>query len=310
MALSRLKPGGTKRWSWNWLKRQPKAALVAQVSPAPLIGLALGGGFARGIAHVGILRVLERESIPLHCITGVSAGAIVAAAYASGATSAEIGAVGAAMRFGDVARWSISRLGLAGSERMTAFLQKLMKRMQFDDMQIPLGVIATDIRSGKPVVFRDHGDVAPAIRASCSYPGLFRPFEINGRMYVDGAMTVEVPSLLARIMGATQVIGVCIPNQDETFEPQNVFQVISRCFQIMMANNEEGWRKQSDIVLMPDVGAIPWDGFGNALRMIEAGERAAEQALPQIREWLGTPVAAAAPVSAPLLGAGLTEPRP
>jgi NTE family protein len=301
-------PSGKKRrWTWKWLKRRSRREPVHPVSPPARIGLALGGGFARGIAHVGILRVLERENIPLHCITGVSAGAIVAAAYASGATSAEIGAVGTAMRFGDVARWSISRLGLAGSERMTAFLQKLMKQMQFDDMQIPLGVIATDIRSGKPVAFRDHGDVAPAIRASCSYPGLFRPFEINGRMFVDGAMTVEVPSHLARVMGATHVIAVCIPNQDETFEPQNMFQVISRCFQIMMANSEEAWRKESDIVLMPDVGAIPWDGFGNALRMIEAGEHAAELALPRIREWLGN-AAVVVPIVQPALPATLADP--
>jgi NTE family protein len=251
------------------------------------IGLALGGGFARGIAHVGILKVLEREKIPLHCICGVSAGAIVAAAFASGRTAEEIGTVGATMRFGDVARWTVSRLGLMGSQRMTTFLEHLLKKMQFEDMQIPLGVVATDIRSGKPYAFRDHGAVAPAIRASCSYPGLFQPFEVNGRTFVDGAMTVEVPSALAHMMGATHVIAACIPNQDETFEPQNMFQVVSRCFQIMMAHSEESWRRYSDIVLTPDVGRIPWDGFENAKRMIEAGEMAAEAALPQIRAWLG-----------------------
>jgi NTE family protein len=302
-----MRGGGSKSWNWKWLKRRRRRVFTARLSPVPRIGLALGGGFARGIAHVGVLRVLERENIPLHCVTGVSAGAIVAAGYASGATADEIGAVGSAMRFGDVARWSISRLGLAGSERMTAFLQKLMKRMQFEDMRIPLGVIATDIRSGKPVAFRDHGDVAPAIRASCSYPGLFRPFEIDGRMFVDGAMTVEVPSQLARSMGATHVIAVCIPNQDETFEPQNMFQVVSRCFQIMMSQNEDGWRKESDIVLMPDVGAIPWDGFQSAARMVEAGERAAAQALPRIREWLGKGFRPA-PLQLPANEAGTSSP--
>ncbi|MGA2715324.1 MAG: patatin-like phospholipase family protein [Bryobacteraceae bacterium] len=276
-----------KRWNWKWLKR-PRGVLTTRVLPAPRIGLALGGGFARGISHVGVLRVLERENIPLHCITGVSAGAIVAAAYASGATTDEISAIGSAMRFGDVARWSISKLGFAGSERMIAFLRKLLKKWRFEDMRIPLGVIATDLRSGKPVPFRDHGDVTPAIRASCSYPGLFRPFELDGRMYVDGSITIEVPVQLARTMGASHVIAVCIPNQDETFEPTNMFQVVSRSFQILMSQNEEVWRKDSDVVLMPAVGAIPWDGFDNAMRMVEAGERAAEQALPQIREWIGS----------------------
>lgn len=275
-----------KRWNWKWLKR-PRGILTARVIPAPRIGLALGGGFARGISHVGVLRVLERENIPLHCITGVSAGALVAAAYASGTTTDEITAIGAAMRFTDVARWSISKLGFAGSERMIAFLRKLLRKGRFEDMRIPLGVLATDLRSGKPATFRGPGDVAPAIRASCSYPGLFRPFEWDGRMYVDGSITIEVPAQLARTLGASHVIGVCIPNQDETFEPRNMFQVVSRSFQILMSQNEEVWRKHADIVLMPDVGAIPWDGFENTMRMIEAGERAAEQALPQIREWIG-----------------------
>src|SRR5579863_8378697 len=136
--------------SWKWFQRRPRNLILATVSPAPVspprIGLALGGGFARGISHVGVLRVLERENIPLHCITGVSAGAIIAAAYASGATTDEISAIGGAMRFSDVARWSISKLGFAGSERMAAFLRKLLKKWRFEDMHIPLGVIATDLR--------------------------------------------------------------------------------------------------------------------------------------------------------------------
>src|ERR1700688_2901708 len=211
-----MAPRRTKRWNWKWFKRRPRTAILSRISPAPRIGLALGGGFARGIAHVGIIRVLEREKIPLHCITGVSAGAIVAAAYASGATTAEIAAISSGMRFGDVAKWSISKLGFAGSERMVAFLGRLLKHMHFEDMHIPLGVVATDLRSGKPVSFRSTGEVVPAIRASCSYPGLYRPFVINGRTFVDGAITVEVPAHLARLMGATHVISACIPNQDET----------------------------------------------------------------------------------------------
>ena len=103
------------------------------------VGLALGGGFARGIAHVGVLRVFEQYNIPIEFVAGVSAGAIVAAAYASGATPDEIGKVGAAMRFADVARWSLSRMGLVASERMDLFLQKLLKRFRFEEMKIPLG---------------------------------------------------------------------------------------------------------------------------------------------------------------------------
>src|SRR5689334_16623213 len=131
----------------GWLQRKLRRRRRHLAGEAR-IGLALGGGFARGMAHVGILRVLERENIPLHCVTGVSAGAVVAAAYASGATSEEIGRIGSAMRFTDVARWSVCRLGLVGSERMTKFLERLLKHMKFEDMKIPLGVIATDIQKG------------------------------------------------------------------------------------------------------------------------------------------------------------------
>jgi NTE family protein len=250
------------------------------------IGLALGGGFARGIAHVGILRVLERESIPLHCITGVSAGAIAAAAFASGASSDEIGRIAGAMRFGDVARWGVCRLGLAGSERMTNFLARLLKHMRFEDMRVPLGVIATDIQKGEPVAFGDEGDVATAIRASCSYPGLFRPVEHDGRLLVDGAMSVEVPALLARKMGANRVISVCIPAPHDDSRPHNMLEVVNRCFQIMMERNEESWRRHSDAVIVPQVGGIAWDGFANATRMIEEGECAAEAILPKLRRWL------------------------
>jgi NTE family protein len=280
--------GWNNDWSWNWFRRRPREVFGAKVPPAPRIGLALGGGFARGIAHVGVLKVLEREQIPLHCITGVSAGSVVAAAYASGATTEEIAAVGSAMHFGDVARWSLSKLGFAGSDRMVKFMARLLKHMRFEDMRIPLGVVATDLCAGKPVAFRDTGEVTPAIRASCSYPGLYRPYVLDGKTLVDGAITVEVPAHLARLMGATHVIAVCIPNRDEAFEPRNMFQVVSRCFQILMSFNEVGWRQESDVVLMPDVGSIPWNGFENAMNMIAAGERAAEQALPQIREWLAS----------------------
>src|SRR5436305_7653670 len=147
----------------------------AQPVAQPKIGLALGGGFARGIAHAGVLEVFEREGIPIHCITGCSAGAIAAAAYASGATPAEIARAGCKMRFGDVARWSLCRMGFVVSERMQRFLERLLKVYRFEDMRIPLGVIATDLCTGETVRFRDSGDVCLPLRASCSCPGSFPP---------------------------------------------------------------------------------------------------------------------------------------
>src|SRR5258708_22348884 len=151
----------------------------------PRIGLALGGGFARGMAHIGILRAFERNHIPIHAIAGVSSGSIAAAAFASGADTEFLEAVTSTMRLKDIARWTINLLGLAGSERMELFLKRLLKAHRFEDMKIPLAVVATDLTTGEPVVFRDRGDVIVPIRGSFSFPGLFTPMPHEGRVLVD-----------------------------------------------------------------------------------------------------------------------------
>ncbi len=253
---------------------------------APRIGLALGGGFARGIAHAGVLEVFEKNRIPIHCITGVSAGSIVAAAYASGATPDEISRVGCRMRFGDVSRWTLCRMGFLASERMKRFLERLLKRYTFEEMNIPLGVLATDLCAGQPVAFRDHGDVFLPIRASCAYPGLFLPVRHESRLLVDGAITMEIPALLARQLGATHVISVYLPAQSEALPPRHVFEVVNRCFQILHERTEEDWRAASDLVITPDVRAIGWDGFGSGPALLQAGQEAALAAVPKIQRWL------------------------
>ncbi len=271
----------------------------AASADGPRIGLALGGGFARGIAHAGVLEVLESHNIPIHCITGVSAGSIVAAAYASGASPEEIARAGCAMRFNDVARWSLCRMGFVVSERMTRFLERLLKAYRFEDMRIPLGVLATDVCTGEPVRFRDRGDVFLPIRASCSYPGLFRPVRHNGRMLVDGAMSMEIPALMARQLGATHVISVHLPVQGASAAPTNVFQVVNRCFQIMQVRAEGSWRQHSDLVISPDVRGIQWDGFESGPALVKSGEAAALAALPKIHAWIRKPNKAS-PGRAPL----------
>ena len=276
---------------WNRLrrfrKRAPAPLVVLPVDPQPVyepprIGLALGGGFARGEAHVGVLKVIEEAGIPLHCITGVSAGAIAAAAYASGVRPDDIGRIAAAVRFCDIARWTICRMGFMRTERMEVFLGKLLKKCRFDDMEIPLGVVATDLQNGEIITFRDKGDVLLPIRASCSYPGIFQPVAFKGRMLVDGGISVEVPAQLARAMGATHVIAVSIPMQAETMTPNNMFEVVNRCFQIIQHHRQEVWRKHADVVIEPAVSDNGWNAFENGRRMIEAGETAARAALPQI----------------------------
>ena len=253
---------------------------------APRIGLALGGGFARGIAHAGILRAFERHGIPLHCVTGVSAGSVVAAAYASGAQANDIAQVASSMRFSDVARWSLCRMGFMASERMKSFLERLLKRYRFEDMRLPLGIVATDLCTGEPVSFRDTGDVLVPIRASCAYPGLFRPVNAGERLLVDGAMSIEIPAVLARELGATHVVSVWLPPAPCRRPPSNVFQVIRRCFQIMQGRSESGWRHESDLIITPDLKAVEWNGFDAGRELLKAGEEAALASLPAIQSWL------------------------
>ena len=263
-------------------------ALISGFSPPipPKIGLALGGGFARGIAHAGVLRAFERHNIPIHCIAGVSAGSIAAAAYASGASPDEIASAGCAMRFGDVARWSLCRMGFVVSERMKRFLERLLKRYRFEEMRIPLGVIATDLCTGAPVSFQGTGDVVLPIRSSCSYPGLFQPVRCDGRLLVDGAMSMEIPAGLCRKLGATHVISVHLPPPSAADPPRNVFQVVNRCFQIMQTRTEHSWRADSDLVIAPDVSHVEWDGFNAGPEMLAAGETAALNAIPSILAWM------------------------
>ena len=249
------------------------------------IGIALGGGFARGIAHAGVLKVLQRFSLPIHCITGVSAGAIVAAAYASGASPDEIARIGCSMRFSDVARWSPRLLGLVGSDRMNRFLKRILKTHRFEEMTIPLGVVATDLGTGQPVPFSGTGEVFEAIRASCSYPGLFRPVRRGGKLLVDGAMSMEIPAELCRQLGATHVISVQLPARATGAQPSNMLEVIHRCLQILQSTSDHGWRDETDLVIAPDVGAIEWNGFTRSRELVEAGEAAALRAIPKIQEW-------------------------
>lgn len=273
--------------SSNWWDTTRRWISRSSFQPSqPRIGLALGGGFARGIAHVGVLRVLERNHVPIHCIAGVSAGSIVASAFASGSDSSAIELVARSMKFRDVAKWTINRMGIAGSDPMILFMKRLLKADTFEQMRIPLAVIATDLATGKPVVFRDQGDVVAPIRASCSFPGLYMPLRYQNRYLVDGFVSMEVPTGPLRRMNANHIIAVNIPNPVCCTDPGNMLSVVDRCFQAMSSRLEPEWRRYADIVITPEVANIGWDAFMSASELIELGEKAAQSALPAIRRWL------------------------
>ena len=246
------------------------------------IGVALGGGFARGIAHVGVLRVLERNNIPISAIAGVSSGGIVAAATASGTSADEIEKVALSMKFRDIAKWTLNLRGLAGNDRMIAFMTRLLKVNRFEDMKIPLAIVATDLVHGRPMTFYGKGDVVFPIRASCAYPGLFLPLRYEGRLLVDGFVSMEVPAEVLPQLGANYIISVAIPNNDGIEDYGSMFSVVSRCFQVMSARTENSWRRHSNIVIAPSVANMSWDSFASAKKLIELGEQAAEAAIPEI----------------------------
>lgn len=249
------------------------------------VGLALGGGFARGIAHLGVLQVLEERRIPLAAITGVSSGSMMAAAYASGTPLYKLEELARRMKFKDVAGWTLSKMGLMSSARMDAFLRRLLAVHRFEEMRVPLGVVACDLKTGEPVLFSGRGDVVPAVRASCAYPGLFQPIEIGGRLLVDGGMAEDVPAPSAKKLGSARVMAVSLEMDEAPADPSNLAQVINRCFQILQAQTGPVWRPSADLVITPKINTFGWDSFDETDRLIQAGRQAAEAALPELERW-------------------------
>lgn len=250
------------------------------------IGLALGGGFARGFAHLGVLQVLEQNHIPISFIAGTSVGSILGAAYASGAPLARIIATCRTLRFRDIARWRVSRLGLASNHRLGDLIEQVFESKRFEDLQIPMAVVATDLGNGEPVVFT-HGNLCEAIRASCAFPGLFEPVQIGTRCLADGGLVAQVPTQAARELGATHVIGVSVGLEDgQRGAPSNIFQVVCRAVSAAQKHQLEIWERHADLVLRPDVQSLAWDDFDRADEAIEAGATATRRALPRIQKLL------------------------
>ena len=252
----------------------------------PGIGVALGGGFSRGFAHLGVLQVLEQNHIPISHIAGTSVGSILGAAYASGAPLAKILATCRDIRFRDIARWRVSRLGLASNHRLSDLMDRVFAARTFEQLRIPMAVVATDLATFDPVVFTQ-GPLADAIRASCAFPGLFEPVEIGTRCLADGGLVAQVPTVAARQIGADRVLGVSVGIQDgRRGAPKNIFQVVARAVCAAQKHQLESWERHADLVLRPDVQHLAWDDFERASDAIEAGALAATRALPRIKKLL------------------------
>jgi NTE family protein len=252
----------------------------------PSIGLALGGGFARGIAHIGVLKVLEEENIPISFIAGTSVGALIGAAYCSGVSVAELEEMAARVRFKHFARWTLSRYGFASNQRMIGFLSSVLKVKSFEELLIPFAVTATDFSTGEGVVFHS-GPLIDPVRASCAYPGMFLPVKIRGRLLVDGMLSHAVPTVPLREMGAERVLAVHLKgtwtNKDG---PRHLFDVIGQCFAIAQEMNCGVWKQASDLAIEPDVNGFKYDDFEHSADLVRSGELVTRAALPEIEKWL------------------------
>jgi NTE family protein len=272
---------------------------VAAVPRLPSIGVALGGGFARGMAHIGVLKVLEEEGIPVRIVAGTSVGALIGAAYCSGLSIDELEKVAHSCRFTTFARWTVSRYGFASTDRMVSFLNRTLKVKTFEELRIPLGVTATDFNSGEGVVFHS-GSIIDPVRASCAYPGMFLPVEIRGRFLVDGMLSHPVPTRPLREMGAERVLAVHLKGTwAKGGAPRHLFDVIGQSFAIAQDAMSSLWRDAADLIIEPDVAGFAYDDFKRADELIDAGGVAMRKVLPEVRKWLETPAVAVVPAKVP-----------
>ena len=252
----------------------------------PRIGVALGGGFARGIAHIGILKVLEEEKIPISFIAGTSVGAMIGAVYCSGRSAEELEDVARTVRFKDFARWTLSRYGFATNQRMVRFLNSILTVKTFEELQIPLAVAATDFATGDGVVFHS-GPLVEPVRASCAYPGMFLPVNVGGRLMVDGMLSHAVPTHPLREMGADRVLAVHLKGTwTRRTGPRHIFDVIGQCFAIAQDRNVHSWKQAADLVVEPDVKGYEYDDFTRSADLVRAGEIVMRAALPEVKKWL------------------------
>jgi NTE family protein len=247
----------------------------------PRVGLALAGGFARGIAHIGVLSVLREEGIPIDVVAGTSVGALIGAAYCSGASLEAMQRVAAETKFTDFGRWTPSWLGLATNNRLEVFLSRFTSVNRFEELETPLAIAATDITIGLPVYYCG-GPIGPPLRASCAYPGLFVPVKFEGRMLVDGFLTALVPIEGAFLLGAELIIAVYLEAASAS-EPRTFTEVLSRSFTIIQRHADLEWRRHADVIIEPDVTPFLWDDFSKTPDLIRAGEVATRKALPAIR---------------------------
>ncbi len=261
----------------------PTVSIAVPKTP-PKIGLALGGGAARGFAHVGVIQVLEEAGISPVLVTGTSAGSLVAALYASGKNGAQLQKIAENMEEATIADWTLPFFGrgVLRGEALAKYVNTQVGQKLIEAMPLPLGIVATDLNSGNDMLFQ-RGDTGTAVRASSAVPAVFTPVKINGHEYVDGGLSSPVPVRAARKMGAELVIAVDISSPPEGGSANGTIEVLLQTFSIMGKSINAFELKDADIVVRPVLTGVSSADFSSRKRSIEAGRQAMLQALPQLR---------------------------
>jgi NTE family protein len=260
---------------------------VTAPKKVPKLGLALGGGAARGFAHIGVIQVLEENGIKPDMVVGTSAGSVVAAFYASGKTGAQLQWLADSMDESQLTDWTVPFMsrGMLRGEALGRYINTQLNGAKIEDLKMPLGIVATDLQTGDGILFR-RGDIATAVRASSAVPSVFEPVRIGNKDYVDGGLVSPVPVRYVRQMGADIVIAVDISSRPEDAKTNDMLKVLLQTFSIMGKSISQLELAQADVVVRPALPEIGSTEFSARKKSIEAGRAAMKQAMPQLRALL------------------------
>ena len=286
---------------------QPAAPVAAAPAPVPLpprhvkIALALGGGAARGFAHIGVIKALEAQGIVPDIVVGTSAGSVVGALYASGYNGFQLQKIALDMDETTISDWAIpffsKSSGVLKGEALQAYVNKAVHNQPIEKLKIPFGAVATDLKTGQPILFR-RGNTGMAVRASSSVPGVFQPVVIGGRTYVDGGLVAPVPVRFAKEMGAEFIIAVNISSATEAQATASSMDVLMQTFTIMGQRLNQHELKDADVVITPALGAMGSADFNGRNLAVLAGEQAAAGVMADLKARLKAKQSAPVPLAA------------
>lgn len=260
-----------------------RAVVYRSVAKRPIkVGVALSGGSAWGVAHVGVLAALLKHDIPIDCIAGTSAGSVAAAPFAFGVPIEKIEEAAKKLEWKQISRFAYSRLGVRSNASLAHVIRDLVGDSKIEDAKIPLAIVATDIENGEQKVFYE-GDVAQAVCASSAIPGYFAPIQVDGKLYVDGAVTENLPRSPLTKFGADFTIGVLLAGMAQEYRPKNIGEVVARSFEILFGLRDRELRQSFDVLIEPNLHSFHPRSFAEAEAMYQAGFRAAETAIPAIK---------------------------